>query len=73
MRFHCTYFHLNFVWKVSDGETESNVLVTFVVWQCLNCWWARKGGVSRKSYSGLAEIALFFRWGFSQSNKHDTF
>ena len=58
-RFHCTYFHLNFVWKVSDGETESNVLVTFVVWQCLNCWWVRKGGWAESLIQGWLKLHYF--------------
>ena len=37
----------NFVLKTDEGETESIVLLIFVLWRCLNRRWIRGGGVGQ--------------------------
>ena len=39
---------VNFVWKTDEGEVESTVLLTFVLWQCFNHRWVRGCGVGQK-------------------------
>ena len=57
---------VNFVWKTDDGEAESIVLLTFVLWRCFNRWWMRGGG--RKSYLGPTETAPFSSRDFSMTH-----
>ena len=68
---------MNFAQKTNEesggggGGAESFVLLVFVLWQCFNCQWVM--GCCRNSYIGPAEIASFFNWDFSRSNKYGTF
>ena len=64
---------MNFVWKINDGETQSIVLVLFVLWQCFNHRWMRGGGLGGESCLDKVKIASFSNRDFSRINKHDTF
>ena len=63
----------NFVWKTDEGDTESIVMLIFVLWQCFNRWWVMGCGMGQESYLGPAEITSFSCQDFSQNSKHDTF
>ena len=39
---------VDFVWKTDGGETESIVLLIFVLWWCFNRRWMRGVGVVQK-------------------------
>ena len=36
---------VNFTWKTDEGETESIVLLIFILWRCFNRRWMRGGRV----------------------------
>ena len=64
---------MNFVWKTDEGETESIVLLIFVLWQYFNLGRWGVVGWGRNFYLGLAEIASFSSRDLGRNNKHDTF
>ena len=68
----CVLFNtdiVNFVWKTDEGETESIVLLIFVIWRCLNLQWMRGGGVGQRVLLGPAEIVSFSSRYFSHLNQ----
>ena len=64
---------MNFVWRADEGETESMVLLIFVIWRYFYHWWVRVGGVKQKVLFRARWNRIFSRSDFSRSNKHGTF
>ena len=63
------------MWKADEGETESTILLIFVLWRCFNRRWVMGGGMGwdRNPYSGPAKMGSFSRWDFNQTNKNDKY
>ena len=63
------------MWKADEGETESTILLIFVLWRCFNRRWVMGGGMGwdRNPYSGPAEMGSFSRWDFNQTNENDKY
>ena len=55
---------VNFLWKTSEGEAVSIVLLIFVVFQCLNRQWMKGGGVKQKVLFRANWNNIFFQLGF---------
>ena len=52
---------VNFVWKTKEGETESTVLLIFVLWRCFNRRWMRGDGVGQKVLFRSSWNCMFFQ------------